>query len=51
MSWMSNICKIEWENGMRNRKFEMGSQKLEMRILNAHIPFPISKFMAFEEKN
>ena len=29
----------------------MGSKKLEMRILNAHIPFPISKFMAFEEKN
>ena len=31
--------------------WEMGSKKLEMRILNAHIPFPISKFMAFEEKN
>ena len=29
----------------------MGSKKLEMRILNAHIPFPTSKFMAFEEKN
>ena len=29
----------------------MGSKKLEMRILNAHIPFPISKFMAFEENN